>query len=398
MDTFTLVVASALAGAILCGSMTLLYLAGWRKPCLLDWALAGLFFACNGIMGASAAHFQTNHFLLIGIGNAAYVAGHFGILAGLRRQLGLDPGWMLLAGVAPLVLVIHVLPFVHGSVTHRLFLFTPLITAINLAVALTPWRHIKRRRGAWAPYLPLAVLELVFMLQLCLRSAYLVAGESQRLTFMGSQFLQTSGSLFVLVFLSVATMSCALIVSHEQSQALRRASLTDALTGWLNRRALHDIASRQFQRCRDAGGGLFFITLDIDHFKAINDGYGHATGDAAIRHVTALADGVLRGADARFRIGGEEFALLLTDAALEDVSAIAERLRALVAASPLEADGRQVAMTVSVGVAVLAPGDRQWEDVLRRADAGMYLAKRDGRNRVGLAPQVQGCGPQALSA
>jgi predicted signal transduction protein with EAL and GGDEF domain len=108
-------------------------------------------------------------------------------------------------------------------------------------------------------------------------------------SFMGSQFLQTSGSLFVLVFLSVVSMSCSLIVTHQQEHALRRASLTDVLTGWQNRRALHDIARREFHRCRRTASPLFFITFDIDHFKAINDRYGHSVGDAAICHVTTLS-------------------------------------------------------------------------------------------------------------
>jgi diguanylate cyclase (GGDEF)-like protein len=380
MDSFTLVVTAVLAAAIMASSMGLLYLAGSRQACLLDWALSGLCFACSSILGAFAIKLQTSHFLIPGFANAFYIAGHFGILAGLRRHLGLAPGWKLLAVGAASVLALHALPLVHGSVINRLFLFTPIIVAINLGVALSCWRHAAR--GGLAPYLPLALLELFFMVQLSLRAVYLIASEHQALTFMGSQFLQTSGSLFVLVFLSVATMSCALIVSHQQAQALRRASLTDALTGWLNRRALHDIATREFRRCQQGGASLHCITFDIDHFKAINDGYGHAVGDAAICHVTALAAGVLRGCDNLFRIGGEEFAVLLGGVAPDAAFAIAERLREAVAAAPLQADGVTVPMSISVGLAELADGDQKWEDLLRRADEALYLAKQQGRNRV----------------
>lgn len=380
MDSFTLVVTAVLAATIMASSMGLLYLAGSRQACLLDWALSGLFFACSSVLGAIAIKLQVSHFLLPGFGNAFYIAGHFGILAGLRRHLGLAPGWKLLAACAAAVLALHILPAVHGSVITRLFLFTPIIVAINLGVALALWRHVPR--GARAPYLPLVVLELFFMVQLSMRAVYLIASEHQTLTFMGSQFLQTSGSLFVLVFLSVATMSCALIVSHQQAQALRRASLTDALTGWLNRRALHDIASREFRRCRQAGASLHCITFDIDHFKAINDRHGHGVGDAALCHVTALSAAVLRGCDNLFRIGGEEFAVLLGGVTPDAAFGIAERLREAVAASPLRANGHAVPMTVSVGLADLAGGDEQWEDLLRRADEALYLAKRHGRNRV----------------
>ncbi|OON63070.1 hypothetical protein B0920_06555 [Massilia sp. KIM] len=383
MDTFTLVLASALAGAIMAGSMALLYLAGSRKPWLLDWALAGFFFFASSVLGAYAAKFGVTHFLLPGFGNAFYLAGHFGILAGLRRQLGLDPCWKLLGWAATAVLAVHFLPIVHGSVVHRLFLFTPLIVGVNLAVAATPW--LKLGREAYVPYLPLTVLELVFMCQLSMRAAYLILSEGHRLTFMGSQFLQTSGSLFVLVFLSVATMCCALIVSHEQSRELRRASITDALTGWLNRRALHEVATRAYQRCLSRPAGMVFLAFDIDHFKAVNDRHGHAAGDAAIRHVAAMAAAELPGCEARFRTGGEEFAVLLTDMGLERARELAERMRARIAANPLQTGGESLGLTVSVGLAALAPGDLSWEEVLRRADTALYQAKQLGRNRVCVA-------------
>jgi diguanylate cyclase (GGDEF)-like protein len=261
-----------------------------------------------------------------------------------------------------------------------MFVFTPAIVAINLSAAWLLWRRPGRETRLAC--LPLVVLELFFATQQILRTLYLAANGHAPLTFMGSQFLQTAGSLFVLVFLSVATMSCALIVTQEQTVALRRASLTDALTGWLNRRALHGIALREFRRCRRAGADVFFITFDIDHFKSINDRYGHGVGDAAIRHVTALSGKVLRGYDALFRIGGEEFAVLVADGRLDDVCRIAERLRELVAATPLAADGREVRMTVSVGVAAQSVDDGKWEDILRRADEALYHAKQHGRNRV----------------
>jgi diguanylate cyclase (GGDEF)-like protein len=122
--------------------------------------------------------------------------------------------------------------------------------------------------------------------------------------------------------------------------------------------------------------------LDIDPFKSVNDRYGHAVGDAAICHVTALSARALRGYDALFRIGGEEFAVLVYGGSQADAAGIAQRLCALVADTPLPVQDATVPMTVSVGLAAARPGDAQWEDVLRRADEAMYHAKRHGRNRV----------------
>jgi diguanylate cyclase (GGDEF)-like protein len=147
-------------------------------------------------------------------------------------------------------------------------------------------------------------------------------------------------------------------------------------------KTLHDIARREFRRCRRTATPLFFITFDIDHFKAINDRYGHGVGDAALCHVTTLSAQALRGCEALFRIGGEEFAVLVGGGSLADVHGIAQRLRELVADTPLPVHGLTVRMTVSVGLAAARDGDAQWEDVLRRADEALYHAKQHGRNRV----------------
>jgi diguanylate cyclase (GGDEF)-like protein len=386
MDSFTLVVTSALVAGVMAVSMLLLYRACSRQPCLLEWSLSGVCFMASSVIGAFAAKHQLPDLLVPGAGNMFYIAGHAGILAGVRRHLGLRPCYGLQALLALAVLAAHALPSIQNSVHYRLFLFTPVVVGINLSVVWLLWRQSDG--GARRTYLPLMALELLFMVQMSLRVAYMFASEYGTLTFMGSEFLQTSGSLFVLVFLSVATMSCALIVTHHQELALRRASLTDVLTGWLNRRALHDTARREFRRCQRTGTPLFFIAFDIDHFKAVNDRYGHSVGDAAIRHVTTLSARALRGYDAMFRIGGEEFAVLVSGGSLADVTGIAQRLCGLVAGTPLAvkgmAPGLSIQMTVSVGLAEAQAADQQWEDVLRHADEAMYHAKQHGRNRVGV--------------
>jgi diguanylate cyclase (GGDEF)-like protein len=373
MDSFTLIVASAVVGGSMAASMLLLYRANARQPCLLNWSLSGLCFMATNIIGALVLKYQLGHVLLAAIGNTFYIAGHAGILIGIRRHLGLRPRYDLLGALALAVPALHALSFAQSSLLHRLVLFTPIIVGINLATAWLLWRQPDDE--AKPAYRPLMALELSFTALMCLRAGF---------AFMGSEFLQISGAMLMLVFLSVTTMSCALIVTHHQELALRRASLTDVLTGWLNRRALHDTARREFHRSQRTGTPLFFLTFDIDHFKTINDRYGHSVGDAAICHVTTLSARALRGYDAVFRIGGEEFAVLVNGGSLDDVQRIAERLRELVADTPLLVHGLAVPMTVSVGLAAARPGDLQWEDVLRHADEAMYQAKQNGRNRVGV--------------
>lgn len=370
MDAFTLVVAAALAGAIMAGAMSLLYLTSTRQPCLLDWSLAGLFFACAGVVGAFAMQTPGSHSFVHGIGNACYIGGHFGLLAGARRHVGLTSGWRVFVVLAVVAMVVHALPPAGGPQSWPL---TPVVVVINLVTASTLWRHA--RPESRVVYLPLCVLVLLSALQ-----TYVSAGDQHPVP--GWRCMLTAGPLFVLLFLNMAAASCALIVSHHQEQALRRASLTDVMTGWLNRRALHDVGWREFRRCRRMNESAYFILFDIDHFRTINDRYGHNVGDTAICHVTGLAAQVVDDNADLFRTGGEEFAVLLVGVTTAEVCRIAERLREVVANSPLEADGEQLPITVSVGVAVLEPNDIQWQDILRRADQALQYAKVHGRNRV----------------
>jgi diguanylate cyclase (GGDEF)-like protein len=380
MDAYTLTVAAALAALTMAASMGLLYLASARQTCLVDWTLAAVLFAFSNMMGAIGLHLAASPIVVGACVNAFYIGGHFGMLAGIRRHLHLAPRWGWGAAFVSGVLAVHALPVMQGAPLARLLAFTPIVCAIDLAAARLLWR--RGEDEVRASYLPLIMLQLLAALQQAVRLAVMAAAASDPSNPTYGQYVRTSGALATLLYVSLATMCCALIVTHQQTLALRRASLTDVLTGWLNRRALHDIATREFRRCRRTGSAMFFITFDIDHFKPINDRYGHGVGDTAIRHVTGLAARVLRGYDALFRIGGEEFAVLVAGENLGAVCGIAERLREAVAAAALAVDGQEVTMTVSVGVAALDGQDHKWEDILRRADEALYHAKQHGRNRV----------------
>jgi diguanylate cyclase (GGDEF)-like protein len=386
MDAFTLIVASGLAAGIMAATMLLLYRAGSRAAGLVDWSLAGLLFFSSNAVAFAASLGEVQDISIAAVGNALYIAGHFGVLAGLRRHLGLAPRYGVLLALALAIVLVHRTGFAQASVANRLLMFAPVIVSINAAVVWLIWRlpHSEARPA----YLPLMVLELLFMLQMLVRTSYIAVHRTTNLTFMGNQALQTLGTLSVFVFLMVAGMGCALIVIRHQELALRQASLTDSLTGWLNRRALHDVAERECLRAQRSGERVSILTFDIDHFKGINDRYGHSVGDSAIKHVTALAAQALRGYDALFRLGGEEFAVLLAGNSDDALLRIAERVRDLIARTPLVADNKAIALTVSVGLASCAPGDLGWEDALRRADLALYRSKREGRNRVTLDGDV----------
>jgi diguanylate cyclase (GGDEF)-like protein len=168
---------------------------------------------------------------------------------------------------------------------------------------------------------------------------------------------------------------------------LRAIAKSDHLTGALTRRgflAEADAARALFERHRRP---RTLVMLDIDHFKAVNDGYGHPAGDAVLRTVVAACRGALREEDVLGRIGGEEFAMLLAETGPAEAMAAAERFRALVERVEIPLDP-PLRVTASFGVAPLAPGFVTSEAWLAEADAALYAAKRAGRNCCRLAQPV----------
>jgi diguanylate cyclase (GGDEF)-like protein/PAS domain S-box-containing protein len=162
---------------------------------------------------------------------------------------------------------------------------------------------------------------------------------------------------------------------------------TDALTGISNRRYFMAQAEQEMRRSRRFARELSVMMIDLDHFKPINDQYGHATGDAVLQGVVKAALESLRQSDFIGRVGGEEFAVILPETGLAAAKDVAGRLRAHIAERPVVATGAEVKRaaipcTVSVGVAQLAANDASIDNLLHRADQALYRAKAEGRNRV----------------
>lgn len=164
-------------------------------------------------------------------------------------------------------------------------------------------------------------------------------------------------------------------------ERLRELAMQDELTGLYNRRHFVELAEADVARARRTGMPLSLAMLDIDHFKAVNDAFGHPVGDAALKVLARCMRETLRTSDVPARLGGEEFVVLLMDTGLEGAVAVTERLRERVGRAEVPAGRDRVArFTVSGGVAELAPGERL-EGLLARADEALYRAKEEGRDR-----------------
>lgn len=163
---------------------------------------------------------------------------------------------------------------------------------------------------------------------------------------------------------------------------LQRLATTDGLTGVLNRRAFIEHAAEDFLLARRHGRPLAVLVLDADHFKRVNDTYGHHIGDAVLRALTAAVGNCLRDTDLFGRLGGEEFGLVLRETDWRGASELGQRLLAAVRSCRVSREGSaSVAFTVSIGAALLEREDKNVEDLLRRADGKLYEAKSAGRDR-----------------
>jgi two-component system cell cycle response regulator len=160
-------------------------------------------------------------------------------------------------------------------------------------------------------------------------------------------------------------------------------ALIDQLTGINNRGALNVQGVELFNKSRLLGSALSVIVFDIDHFKRINDSYGHPAGDYVLKDLShVVRDNLIRGNDYFARYGGEEFCLLILGSPIERVQEIGERIRKTIQEYNFVYEGATIPVTISAGISIIRDTDKSWADVFNRADKALYESKNGGRNRV----------------
>jgi len=181
---------------------------------------------------------------------------------------------------------------------------------------------------------------------------------------------------------SFAATTSAAIQNARLHAKVQKLAITDPLTGLYNRRGFFELGRREIERLRRFGHPLSAIMVDIDQFKAINDTYGHQTGDQVLRALADRLNHNIRGVDILGRYGGDEFSILLPETDLETAKAIARRLRQGIADNPISTDDGLLSITISLGIAIANEEMPNLEALLNLSDAAMYAAKQGGRDRV----------------
>ncbi|MCC8403015.1 diguanylate cyclase [Paraburkholderia sp. MMS20-SJTN17] len=191
------------------------------------------------------------------------------------------------------------------------------------------------------------------------------------------------GREVVAVCVTISDVTHVSIVQREREEAvakLQEYANRDGLTGIANRRFFEARLRDEFTRWQRYGGDMSMLLFDLDHFKKINDQFGHGVGDTVLRVMAQRVSGVVRAQDTFGRFGGEEFALLLPCTPLDDAMLVAEKIRCVIEETPIELIGTSVPVTASLGGAAARDGVPAYDVLINEADAALYRAKRQGRN------------------
>jgi diguanylate cyclase (GGDEF)-like protein len=172
----------------------------------------------------------------------------------------------------------------------------------------------------------------------------------------------------------------------EANEKLREMAFRDGLTGLYNHRYFQDLMDHELSRASRYKKAFALIMFDLDHFKKINDQYGHPSGDLVLKQVSQAVKNILRESDIAARYGGEEFAIVLPETEISGAAVVAERLRRAVEGLEILANGRRINTTISVGVTSysVSQGKKEKSEILAAADHALYNSKNTGRNRISI--------------
>lgn len=345
-------------------------------PHFMVFSFAGLCLMLNSMIGISHSLVALPIYLMPALANAATVALHAVVLAGLLT--------LCRVRFSLAVLLLPVL------ISFSLSFFEPFKTAMPLRLAANfgliillnalSFRVLRSIRQPSQALLLFKVILVFNIIQLLLRAVFYLLYELNMLQLAQHLFIHQIGWFAFTLYCSGVLASCLLMLAEKKQQELELKANTDALTGLLNRNELMSSINKELNRCVRQQQSMTVMMLDVDYFKRINDTYGHITGDVAIQHVAAVLRQHFRNYDLLFRMGGEEFLACLPGVDAAQAKVKLEQLRQEFLQRPLVVDD-EINITVSMGWVAT----RQEVDVtalLRCADDALYQAKKQGRNQV----------------
>ena len=378
LDTSTLYFIATMIAAML-GVMLLVFGRNEKIPALKWWGSAYLLGAASVALWTLASH-ALGGVLSLALNAVGFVA--CGMVWNASRVFhGRKPIWpgLILGAMAWIAAVMTLSP---AASVMRMTIGAGIVAVYAALTATELWTERRRsmQRG-WPAMLVPVMHGFVLMLPILLGN--LLQPHDEKF----ASSIWVTGFSVELVLYAVGTVFVIfMLVSERAVSAHRNAASMDPLTGMFNRRGFSEISSRLIEREAKAGRPVTALIFDIDHFKSINDRFGHPAGDEVLKLFATVVVNTLRISDLSGRIGGEEFAALLP-CSLEEGVLAAERVREAFANSGIVVEDGPVDTTVSIGVAG-GPAGTELEVLLAASDTALYQAKRSGRNRVEAAEEL----------
>jgi diguanylate cyclase (GGDEF)-like protein len=313
--------------------------------------------------------YVSNSLLLLGVATEVFAYSRFFHLRGVRRSL---------APMTVLAIMIYLAARYGGAAPNQttslmsaiIALYTGVMTVMLFGKSNGPHTPVQRIIG---------ITTLLFFVAMVTRAVASALDPS--IWVFATGMVQSFAFLAGYLLLIVNGFGFLLLCKQRDDRKMEQLATIDSLTGLVNRRAFFERTEGARQLAKRLARPITMMMLDIDHFKKLNDRFGHATGDEALCLFAYTARATLREPDIMGRLGGEEFALVLPGTDLDGAMHAAERLRVAVAGAPLLTDGNQYRMSVSIGVVLIDP-DEHINAALARADHALYAAKSQGRDRV----------------
>lgn len=379
MDLLTLTIVNQFIAGTASALLLLLFLADTRQQHLLYWTVAA---CCMFVSSTLATLFYLGqplpYWLAPALSNNLTLGIHLALLAGLYRYFQHHVRLYWFFAAALVMFCLHFTDFAQQATANRLLLNFPVMIWINvLSLRLL---FGQRDPALSSVYLAFKLAFIFNIMQLGLRFMLVLSEQTKLSLISGSNLLHSLGFFGLTTFAILVFGSGILLVYRRQQLALQSSSERDPLTGVLNRSSMEQKITTELDRCQRQGSYFSLVIFDIDHFKQVNDQYGHLAGDAALRHIAAVTSAQLRSYDLLFRYGGEEFVVCLPDTDSNVANQIASRIRKAIEGAVL-ANYPDLNLTISAGLASSNP-TVNWQQLLTRADQALYQAKHNGRNQI----------------
>ncbi|HET8849260.1 MAG TPA: GGDEF domain-containing protein [Marinobacter sp.] len=377
----TLLITSILINLLIGGMLWAIFHLRNRERSFLWWAFACLAFVAGSVLAIAQTFSGASPGLLF-LAHAFLGLSPLLLLAGIHTLMSLAPlGSRRSTKALYWASAMYGLGLLAGTGLDPVFsrFLTALFSAIVFSVAIYRLGCIERK-----PRLPLGILQSLFAVHgvLMMAQVLVIVVSSQS----GSgPWLDGVLKLILinhLLLVSATALALPLLAFTRTEQALVALAERDGLTQLLNRRAFDREGNLAFEKARDENSLITVLMIDLDHFKQVNDRWGHAIGDEVLRTVASLLLAELRDDDILGRVGGEEFAAVLRNKNLEAVESVTRRLLQRIVEVGREVQGVPIRLSASIGGATLAPEHGCFRQVMESADKALYQAKRNGRNRV----------------